>query len=171
MPSFPPDRDWGKAHPLLRPRYEKLNKALLEGHGIALWVGEIFRSDERQQWLYAQGRTAADCLAKGIRPEWARPGPVVTNAWSARTSAHGHTSNGNPSACAIDVVPLGADGRPWTKDDDWDKFVQLTTDGGSVGFDCGLVHFHRPGVAVWDKPHLQLVEWFDSIHDLRFAKG
>ncbi len=155
-----PDRDWSKAHPLLLPRYLALVIALPSELG--LWVNEIYRSDDRQRWLYAQGRTADQCSQRDVDPAWARPGPIVTNAWSAATSPHGFLLNGLPAAAALDVVPLGADGRPWTRDDDWALFVQLTTDPSSIGGQIGLVHFHRPGVAMWDQPHLQLREWSDS---------
>lgn len=165
---FPASKDWDLAHPFLRPRWETLSQRLVMEWGVVLQITEIYRSNDRQGWLYGQGRTAVQLEAKGVNPDWARPGKVVTNAWNTKTSAHGYTLNGKPAACALDVVPIGEDAKPWTEDDDWDLFVKLTTDEGSLGWDCGLIHFHRPGVAVWDKPHLQMVEYSDVLHDLRF---
>jgi hypothetical protein len=151
-----------------------LREALETQHGIVLVVNEVYRPEPRQQWLYGAGRPAELLLSRNIPIEWARPTePIVTNAWSAATSAHGYTLvppyTGEtppallPAACALDVVPVGADGRPWTVDDRWDEFVQRVAE---IGSRIGLIHFHAPGKAVWDKPHLQLVEWSDTQHTL-----
>lgn len=156
-----PNTDRALWHPLLVARWNELDLRLAAG-GIPCRVVEGYRSDERQQWLYAQGRT--------------RPGSIVTNAKTAKQSAHGYTLvppyTGDvppaaiPAACGIDVVPLGEDGKPWTADDDWPRFVGMTTEPDSIGWNIGLIHFHAPGKAVWDKPHLQLREWSDLSHDL-----
>lgn len=162
-----PDRDFSKAHTLIRGRWPVLKRELEERHGILLFINEVYRPEARQQWLYGAGRGREKLIVRGINPEWARPTePIVTNAWSARTSSHGWVENGLPASCAIDVVPVGADQRPWTKDDDWDRFVALTDDIADVGGRIGLIHFHAPGKAVWDKPHLQLKEWSDEEHRL-----
>src|SRR4029077_5725142 len=117
----------------------------------------------RQQWLYGQGRSPVELELKAIDPRFARPGKIVTNAWSAKTSAHGWTEGGVPMSCALDVAPTGEDGRPWTADDPWDEFVSLVA---RLGAQVGLVHFHAVGKAVWDRPHLQLAEWDDRAHTL-----
>lgn len=97
---------------------------------------------------------------------------IVTGAWSAAVGAHGWLDVGDPptlrkpASCALDAVPVGEDGRPWTQDDDWQRFVDLTDDIMDVGGRFGLIHFHAPGKDVWDKPHLQLVEWSDAEHRL-----
>jgi hypothetical protein len=102
-----------------------------------------------------------------VPPEFARPGAIVTNAWSAKTSAHGWTETRKgvtvPAAAALDVVPVGKDGKPWTADDDWDGFLRAMT---AEGYAIGLVHFHKPGEPPSDKPHLQLKEWSDASHQL-----
>lgn len=84
-----PDRDPGK----LAPLFAATIKAALEecrqtaapgGEGfLDAKVFEALRSNERQAWLYAQGRT--------------RPGDKVTNAKTATTSWHGY-------GLAVDVV-------------------------------------------------------------------
>jgi len=180
---FPRDRDLKKGHPLLVQRWTALQPALEQKLGCPVIVWECYRSDQRQGWLYGQGRNHKHMIAKGLDPSWARPGLVVTNAWSAKTSAHGHLSphgehvfpavraawpDGVPASCALDVVPLGADGRPWTTDDPWTAFSALSDEPlDALVKQYGLIHFRAPGKQVWDKPHLQLMEWDDALHALR----
>lgn len=153
-----PDRDLYKGHQLLQQRLPAFI-AEAQSMGYKLVIIEIFRPEERQQWLYGQGRTPAQCSVKGVPVDYARPGAVVTNAWSAKTSAHGYEEAGLPASCAADLVPTGADGKPWTTDDDWTAYLGVLE---PIANKHGLRHFHAPGKAVWDKPHIQLVEWNDS---------
>lgn len=158
-----PDRELGKGHPLVRSRWPVL-LAHLVAEGFPMVVNEVYRPELRQQWLYGSGRTTRQMMDRGLSVTFARPfEPRVTNAWSARLSAHGWTEGNQPAAAALDVVPLGGDGRPWTRDDPWDAFVALLA---RIGPEHGLVHFHSPGKGVWDRPHLQLVEWSDRDHRL-----
>lgn len=159
-----PDRDLTKAHILVQGRWPVMRKELETQHGLAIIINEVYRPDVRQQWLFGAGRSRDELVAKGINPDWSRPTEkVVTNAWSAKTSAHGWEENGRPASCALDVVPVGADGKAWTPDDRWDDFLRAVED---VGRKIGLVHFHAPGKQVWDKPHLQLFEWSDALKQL-----
>ncbi len=160
-------------HPMVLQRWIILHP-LLEAHlGCRVIVNEGYRPDARQAYLYGQGRSSAQLLAVGLSPTLARPGAIVTNAWSAKTSAHGFVlpmctadwPDGIPASLALDVIPLGADGKPWTKDDPWDQFIALTTDNGPLA-SIGLVHFHRPGIKPWDAPHIQAVEYSDQTHNL-----
>jgi hypothetical protein len=160
-----PNVDQALWHYLTVQRWTALQPLLETQLGCAAHVNEGYRYDARQQYLFGQGRTADQLRAMGLDPALARPGPIVTNAWSAKTSAHGYLLDGKPASCALDIVVLGADGKPWTKDDPWDQFVALTTDAGPLA-SIGLVHFHRPGIAVWDRPHLQLIEYSDHLHTL-----
>lgn len=157
-----PDRDFSKAHPLLRQRWGRLGGLLFARVGKVM-VWEVYRSDARQAWLYGQGRTSEQLQAVGLDPLLARPGAIVTNAWNARLSAHGWEEAGQPAAAALDLTPLGADDQPWTADDPWEPFVQVVAEEGEK---VGLQHFHKPGKAPSDKPHLQLVEWSDPQHRL-----
>lgn len=162
------DPDLTKGHRLLQERWPRL-KAELEGrHNIGrIQVIEVYRPDIRQQWLYGKGRTVEQCVAKGVPPGFSQPlEKIVTGAWSASVGAHGWTENGQPASCALDVVPVGADGKPWTADDNFAEFVRLTDDVLDLGGQIGLVHFHSPGKDVWDKPHLQLIEYSDAEHRL-----
>lgn len=160
-----PNTDFTLAHSLLRQRWPVLVTELLRRTPpLPLRVIEVFRSDRRQAWLYGQGRTVAQLRAVDLDPGFARPGPIVTNAYSAALSAHGwRLADGTPASCALDVVPVGADGQPWTRDDPWEEFVAAVR---AVGDKIGLRHFSKPGKPPWDKPHLQLVEWNDRLHRL-----
>lgn len=161
-----PLRDMTMAHPLVQERWPKL-KAYLEAHGFTMYVNEVFRYNRRQQWLYGAGRSIKQMKAIGLPPAWARPNEkIVTNASDCFKSAHGWTRQDErgywvPAAAAIDVVPLGADGKPWTRDDPWDGVLKCLREGG---YEFGLVHFTKPGKDPWDRPHLQLKEWSDSEH-------
>lgn len=159
-----PDPDLGKGHPLLQERVPVLENLLRHRYGWEVRRLEVYRPELRQQWLYGAGRTVGEIAPRGISPMFARPRePRVTNAWSARVSAHGFAIGDQPASCAIDLCPLGQDRRPFTKDDPWDEFVRaMVVEGLSIG----LVHFHAPGKAVWDKPHLELLEWSNRARTL-----
>jgi len=153
------DPDLSKGHILLQRRWPRLDERLRNA-GIVCQIIEVYRPDARQQWLYGQGRTPDQLEARGIDPRYARPGDIVTNAWSALTSAHGWTEAGVPAAAALDIDPVGIDGRPWTPDDPWDEFV---SEVARCAAQSGLVHFKSQGI-VKDRPHLQAVEWSDRLH-------
>ncbi|MDB5468972.1 MAG: hypothetical protein JWR84_532 [Caulobacter sp.] len=93
---------------LLAPKFrEAVTAALADcaGKGLTAKVNEGFRSNARQAWLYAQGRT--------------RPGKKVTNAPTALTSWHGY-------GLAVDIIhqtkgyepfgPNGAANEKWFAD-------------------------------------------------------
>lgn len=170
--NFNPNRaitDLTTGHPLLQERWPPLHdelETLLQGR---VRVIEVYRYNQRQQWLYGQGRNKAECKAAGVPENYARAGNRVTNAASSLTSAHGWTREVRkgvyvPAAAALDVVPLGNDGLPWTKDDPWLEFIDMVKDLVPL---YGLHHFSKPGKQPWDKPHLQLVEWSDTTHTVK----
>lgn len=163
-----PIRDLRTTHIFVQTRWAVL-KPLLEAAGFAMLENEAYRTEERQRWLWAQGRTVEQCRRNGVPVKYARGGNIVTNSWSARNSAHGWTQSVGvgkvvPAACAIDVVPLGTDGKPWTKDDPWDTWYTFLCQPTILAI--GLVHFHKPGKKPWDMPHLQLKEWSDQLKRL-----
>jgi hypothetical protein len=163
-----PLRDIRLAHPLVQQRWAVLEVKCMEA-GFAMFLNEVWRSDTRQQWLWAQGRTSQECMRQGIPSKFARPGDVVTNSTRASNSAHGWMVSGGvgrliPAACAIDVVPVGRDGKPWTKDDAWNTWYEFISQPEIKAL--GLVHFSKPGKKPWDMPHLQLREWSDKIKKL-----
>ena len=168
-----PCRDLRTAHSLVVERWERL-LPLLEAAGFKMLVNEVYRPEERQQWLFAQGRTPDECKRYGVPVKYARAGAKVTNSWSAKNSAHGWTQNVGggkvaAAACAIDVVPLGADGKPWSKDDPWDAWYTFVSQPDIKAI--GLVHFTKPGKKPWDMPHLQLREWSDKLKRLVLPPG
>lgn len=168
-----PIRDLRTAHPLLQARWAQL-EPLLRAAGFVMLVNEAWRPEERQQWLYAQGRTTDECKRMGVPAKYARAGAIVTNSWSAANSAHGWTHGAGvntvaPAACAIDVVPLGADSKPWTKDDPWASWYTFVSRPEIKAI--GLVHFTKPGKKPWDMPHLQLKEWSDKLKRLVLPPG
>jgi hypothetical protein len=161
-------RDLATGHPFLQERVPKL-RSLLEMRGYPTMVIEVYRYNIRQQYLFGGGRTGIDCIRRGVPSEFARPNDkVVTDAWLSLTSAHGYTisdSTGRivPAAAAIDIVPVGADGKPFTADDQWADFLgKLEADANA----CGLRHFRNAHHEITDPPHLQLVEWDDAIRSL-----
>lgn len=159
-----PDKDIAKGHLLLQERVPVLEQELLDKYGWATKRIEVYRPELRQQWLYGAGRTVPELAIHGISPAYARPHAArVTNAWSAKVSAHGWTMGIHPAAAALDIVPLGKDGLPWTQDDPWDAFVATMA---KIGPRIGLVHFHSPGKVPWDRPHLELIEWDNATHRL-----
>lgn len=169
-----PNRDPALWHPLVVTSWGLLQPELEKALNCRTVVNEGYRPDARQAWLFGAGRTGMQLAAFHLDTALARPiEPKVTNAWSAKTSAHGYVlpqctaewPDGIPASAALDIIVLGADGKPWTKDDPWDAFVALTTDGGPLT-KFGLIHFRAVGKQVWDKPHLQLIGWSDAQHTL-----
>lgn len=165
------DPDLTKGHPLLQERWARLELRLRSHYGWRMVVIEVYRPELRQQWLFGQGRTVGQLKPHGISYAFSRPRlPIVTNAWSAQVSAHGCTRKAGglvvPASAALDVDPVGDDGKPWTADDPWDPFVvALAAEGPSFG----LVHFKSRG-KVTDRPHLQLwPEWHDLTHTLEMV--
>ena len=48
--------------------------AEIKAKGVNPLVVETYRTRERQNYLYGQGRTKAQCLAAGVPASYARPG-------------------------------------------------------------------------------------------------
>lgn len=97
-------------HPQLHDRVRGfINEAEL--HGIILKITEAFRSFERQQLLYDQGRTTS--------------GNIVTNAKPGQSS--------HQYRIAVDVVPI-VDGQVDWNSEQWDKIGEL---GKAQGFVWG----------------------------------
>ena len=82
--------------------------------GLPVAVFETLRSDDRQRWLFAAGRT--------------RPGPVVTGASSALRSWHGF-------GLAADLA-FGGPGR-WEWPADGPEWIELETIAGRHGLRSG----------------------------------
>jgi peptidoglycan L-alanyl-D-glutamate endopeptidase CwlK len=110
--------------------------------GVRIKIIETYRSDERQRWLYAKGRTS--------------PGPKVTAAGPGR-SWHNHRR-------AFDIVVLDAAGRA-----DWSNTAAYNL-VGKLGRELGLEWGGNfPGLA--DLGHFQLCTIsLEEAIDLDFAR-
>ena len=83
---------------LLAPKFRQAVEAAItecKAKGLPVKVNEGFRSNARQAWLYAQGRT--------------RPGKKVTNAPTSLTSWHGY-------GLAVDVIHTSKAYNPFGDD-------------------------------------------------------
>jgi peptidoglycan L-alanyl-D-glutamate endopeptidase CwlK len=117
-------RDLDKLHPRVKALAEKL-LADAKAAGIRLLVTETYRSKERQEYLYAQGRTM--------------PGSIVTGIKTLGAHSFG---------VAFDVVPLTASGAA-----DWNNSVAFTRTG-KLGMALGL-EWGGSWKSPVDMPHFQ----------------
>lgn len=83
------DKEWLHLYPPFREALQKTLTETQTATGLHFVLVEGYRSQERQTWLYAAGRT--------------RPGPIVT--WKRTPTWHG-------TGLAADVAPL-KDGKVW----------------------------------------------------------
>jgi hypothetical protein len=158
------DPDLAKGHSLLQQRLPPWEQAAA-GAGFRVQRLEVYRPDARQAWLYGQGRTPEALQAVGLDPALARPGQIVTNAWSAKTSAHGYTiqPNETPAAAGADYGVLDSAGKLWAADADWPGFMVWCLANEQQ---YAIRHFGPPLHPVTDQPHVQLVEYNDHTHQL-----
>lgn len=140
--SEPPiDRDPMKLDPAFR---EKLLATLkiLKAEKIPFKFHEGFRTVQRQQWLFGQGRPTA-------KP-FGRPGIIVTER-NGTTNRSNHQGDGTAgSGCAADCYPLDAKGR--VKLDApkkvWKRYAEVAESQGlTAGFRWTKPH---------DPPHIEL---------------
>lgn len=115
------DRDMSKLHPLFRAKVNEVLKACKDS-GLPFRVFEAYRSPERQEYLYQQGRTRFD-------------GGIVTNA-RAWGSFHQY-------GLAVDFVLF--EGGRWSWDDSglrrpyWAKLQELV-----AAMDLRALSFEKP---------------------------
>ncbi len=140
--SEPPiDRDPMKLDPAFR---EKLLRTLeiLKAEGIPFKFHEGFRTVQRQQWLYGQGRPAA-------KP-FGRPGPIVTQK-NGTTNLSNHQGNGTAgSGCAADCYPLDKNGKVTLNAPQkvWKRYAEVAESQGlTAGYRWTKPH---------DPPHIEL---------------
>ena len=125
-------RDISRLHPRLQGKVAQLQKAC-EKAGLALGIGECFRSAAEQDALYAQGRTS--------------PGAIVTNApGSSYSSQH-------QWGIAFDFFK-NVSGHAY---DDNGFFSRVGAMGKSLGLGWGGDWKDFP-----DRPHLYLPDWGDT---------
>lgn len=101
-----------------------------------LYVSEGYRSDDRQNALYAQGRT--------------NPGAVVTNA-QAGQSAHNF-------GLAVDIYPADEDGsfNPQATSAVFNSRVQTLSDSMKS---IGGVTWGGDFTSLQDRPHYEITDW------------
>lgn len=165
-----PVKDPATGHPETQRRWTAL-KAWLLTHGFSDGMLDVewYRYEARQQWLFGASRTGDAIVRYGCPRSYARPDdPWRTNAYSASTSAHGNVRRDPtsglfvPASAALDCVPLGPDGKPFTGDDPWPEFIDAVREAN-----LGLRHFVDAQGRVKDQDHLQLDEWSDAKHALQ----
>jgi hypothetical protein len=139
--SEPPiDRDPAKLDPDFRTRLEKTLE-LLAAEGLKFKFHEGFRTIQRQQWLYGQGRPDAP---------FGRPGLKVTQK-NGTTNLSNHQGNGTPgSGCAADCYPLNENGKVTLNPPEkvWKRYAEVAESQGlTAGYRWTKPH---------DPPHIEL---------------
>ena len=140
-------RDTKELNPLVQIL---LNAALLDAkkNGVNPLIVETFRPQERQYYLYGQGRTVYQCTNAGMpkkyAEKYARKGTQVT--WTLKSI---HTKR-----CAVDVVPQrkqknGVLTAIWNASDK--DTIQLIKSMEKYGFEAGANWHSSP-----DSPHFQV---------------
>lgn len=129
-----PSRRIEDLHPDLQPICREFIERALRARVNPL-ITCTWRSNEEQEELYAQGRTA--------------PGRIVTRA-RAGQSAHNFTINGRPAAKAFDVVPIVLGKAMWDpRHPAWQVL-------GEIGMELRLNWYGRPGAPFKEFPHFEL---------------
>ncbi len=136
-------RDIQKLNGLVRVQLE-LALADLKEQGVNPLVVETYRTKERQYMLYGQGRTKAQCKAKGVPTKYADPSKAKVT--STLNSIH-------LTGFAVDIVPQrkvnGKMTAIWdTKDKDTQKIIATMI---KYGFEAGANWTSFP-----DSPHFQV---------------
>lgn len=137
----PIDRDPMKLDPAFR---EKLLKTLeiLKSEGIPFKFHEGFRTVQRQQWLFGQGRPDA-------KP-FGRPGMKVTQK-NGTTNLSNHQGDGTAgTGCAADCYPLDENGKVTLNAPQkvWKRYAEVAESQGlTAGFRWTKPH---------DPPHIEL---------------
>lgn len=140
-------RDVRELNPLVETMLNLAIKEIIK-QGVTPLIVETYRSQERQNYLYCQGRTIAQCTAKGINRQFAEAycnpkGQVVT--WTL-DSVH-------KSRKAVDVVPQrkinGKMTAIWNVNDKQTQIIIKTMQ--KHGFEAGANWASNP-----DSPHFQM---------------
>lgn len=143
------ERDLAQLHPEMRERVQQLLHQT-EAAGLTFRIYEAFRTPERQQWLFAQGRTRMD-------------GGIVTNA-RAWESFH-------QFGLGIDLVLFGPGGWSWdasgVRAADWKRMRELAVQAGLRTLKWELPHAELPvSLADWSDGSLLAsgdASWRDSL--------
>lgn len=123
--------------------------AEIKAKGATPLVIETYRTRERQNYLYGQGRTRAQCLAAGVPAAYARPS-LAQITWTL-----------NSIHClkkAVDVVPVRKGKAIWNAADKDTKIIISVME--KYGFEPGVNWTKSP-----DSPHYQVKGDFKSVFD------
>jgi peptidoglycan L-alanyl-D-glutamate endopeptidase CwlK len=123
--------------------------AEIKAKGVNPLVIETYRTRERQNYLYGQGRTRAQCLAAGVPAAYARPG-MAQITWTL-----------NSIHClkkAVDVVPIRKGEAIWNAADKDTQIIIAVME--KYGFEPGANWEKSP-----DSPHYQVKGNFKSVFD------
>lgn len=143
-------RDITQCHPRLQAAATKLIAECAK-RGIAIKIGECYRTVAEQNELYAQGRT--------------KPGPIVTNApGSSYSSQH-------QWGVAFDFyLGMDVDGDGKTTDDAFNDATGLFSKVGEIAVSIGL-GWGGNWVSIKDKPHVYLPDWGSGTNILKKQYG
>lgn len=141
MTEPPIDRDPAKLDPAFRAKLQTVLDTL-KAEGIPFKFHEGFRTTQRQQWLFGQGRPTA-------KP-FGRPGSIVTQK-NGTTNVSNHQGNGTAgSGCAADCYPLNKNGKVTLDAPQkvWKRYAEVAESQGlTAGFRWKQPH---------DPPHIEL---------------
>ena len=131
----------------------------IKSQGVNPLVVETYRPQERQNYLYCQGRTIADCVAKGITKTFAEAycNPKAGKVTWTLNSVH-------KSRKAVDIVPQrlvkGKMTAIWETKDPQTQIIIKTMQ--KYGFEAGANWASSP-----DSPHFQVKGEFTNIFDTK----
>ncbi len=137
-----PDRDLTKVHPLLQLRLLSFFQECGR-RKVSVFITEGYRSGERQDWLYARGRTRDTSR------------PVLTYA-KAGQSYHNLLIMDQPCSAAVDVAVWDED-TPWSKSLEWSGSAKEWEKVHAAAEAAGLQTLN------FEKPHIQLPYALDDL--------
>jgi len=149
-------RDTTKLNPLVDVMLE-LAIAYMIKQGVNPLVIETLRSQERQNYLYCQGRTIAECMAKGINSTFAKAycNPSASKVTWTLNSVH-------VTCKAVDVVPQRLKNKLmlaiWDSNDAQTRIIIKAM--MRYGFESGANWSTSP-----DSPHFQVKGDFENVFD------
>jgi len=129
----------------------------IKTYGINPLIVETYRPQERQNYLYCQGRTVAECTTKGINSAFAQAycNPHIGKVTWTLNSVH-------KSRKAVDIVPQrvinGKMTAIWDSKDPQTRIIIRTME--KYGFEAGANWTTSP-----DSPHFQVKGSFTNVFD------
>lgn len=147
-------RDVNKLNILVKTMLE-LALSDIKSQGVNPLIVETYRSQERQNYLYCQGRTVDECTVKGINTKFAKTycNPKASKVTWTLNSVH-------TSKKAVDVVPQrkikGKMTAIWNTNDKQTQIIIKTMQ--KYGFEAGANWTTSP-----DSPHFQVKGNFTDV--------